>query len=73
MLGISPATLHAQVSSSDIEVLRKVIGELQKQIQIQGEEIASLKNQFAEKPQPGTVIFLLRRGRRFKSTPSNFS
>ena len=42
-LGFLPSRASAQISSGEFEVLKKTIEGLQKQIQIQGQEIASLK------------------------------
>ncbi|MBI4115632.1 MAG: hypothetical protein HY447_03550 [Candidatus Omnitrophica bacterium] len=47
---------YAQALSGEIESLKKIVIELQQQISIQGEEIASLKNKFEEKAGPKTVF-----------------
>lgn len=44
--GLLSSRAEAEISSGDFQALQKTVEGLQKQIQIQGEEIASLKNQF---------------------------
>lgn len=59
VLALLGPSAHAQVASSEFEALRKTIEGLQKQIQIQGQEIASLKNQFVkleERPVPSYIV-----------------
>ena len=61
-LTLFPSRAGAEVSSGDFQVLKKSIEILQKQIEVQGQEIASLKNQLGEKSERGTVYLSPKEG-----------
>ena len=54
-LGLFSPRAGADISSGDFQALKKSIEVLQEQIEVQGQEIAFLKNQLGEKGEHGTV------------------